>query len=115
MSLTDYNTSGGNTVAWRVNNDGFNYLKLRELAENEEYPLYGCFISKDHGFGEGAVLITDGYNVNIPQRYVDTIRDIIGDAVAIAQINSGKATFHYETFNSQKYHTNGYRLVFTVK
>lgn len=107
--------TNSNRVDWNINNEGFDYVKLRELEEGQEYPLYGAFISKDHGFGEGAVLISDGINVNIPARYVETIRGWLNDETAITEIKSGKATFKYETFVSKKYSRTGYRLIFDVK
>ena len=113
MSITKHNRT--NNVTWKVNNDGFDYIKLRELSEGEEYPLLGCFISKDHGYGEGAVLITQGYNVNIPQKYVETVQDIMNDPEAIDEINSGRTTFSYVTFTSKKYRRDGYTITFTVK
>lgn len=113
MSILKHNSNNG--VKWNVNSDGFYFVKLRELEEGVDYPLYGCFISKDHGYGEGAVLISDGYNVNIPERYVDTVKDIMADPEAIAEINSGKAWFRFRTFTSEKYHRTGYRIEFDIK
>lgn len=113
MSIRNYNSNSG--VKWNINSEGFDFVKLRDLEEGMDYPLYGCFISKDHGYGEGAVLISDGFNVNVPERYVDTVKSIMSDAEAISEINSGKAIFRFRTFTSQKYHRTGYSLEFDIK
>ena len=68
-------------------------------------------IHKLRGYGEGAVLITDEANVNVPGRYVQTILDIRSDKEDVRDIKAGKVGFHYEMFKS-KYGRDGYGIVF---
>lgn len=109
MGIADYNVS---KVNWKVDNKDFAYIKLNELVEGREYPFLGCFISKDNGYGEGAVIITADYNVNVPSRYVDLFRRLMMDPKVVKQANEGKAAFKYEKFYSEKYRRDGYRLIF---
>lgn len=104
-----YNANG---KLWNVDNSQFSFIKLKELVENRSYPVFGCFISPDNGFGEGAVLITAEYNVNCPSRYCVLFRQMMADPEAVKQINDGKLYFHYEKFYSEKYKQDGYTIVF---
>lgn len=108
MGLNNFN--GG--VKWSVDNSEFPYIKLKELVERQKYPLFGFYVTHDNGFGEGAVLITADYNVNVPNRYVGVLRDMLKDPEVVQEINDGRGYFSYETFVSEKYKRDGYRLTF---
>ena len=108
MAITKHNFNG---INWGFNTDNLPYKKLQELEENRTYILRGCFVTPDHGFGEGAVLITDDALVNVPARYVQTILDIRSDKEDVKDIKAGKVGFHYEMFKS-KYGRDGYGIVF---
>lgn len=110
MSLQKFNAI--RKINWNVNTDGWNYIKLKELEENKDYPLKGMFISGDNGYGEGAVLISDGMLVNIPQKYVQTLKDIMSDQESIDEINAGGSSFRYHTYISKKYGRPAYEVVF---
>lgn len=109
MGLNNYNSGG---VQWAVDNSEFSYVKLNELVKNQRYPLFGFYVTKDNGFGEGAVLITADFNINIPNRYVDLLRKMAQDPQVVEEINDGRGWFSYDTFISDRYHREGYRLTF---
>lgn len=90
-------------IDWGVNTDGWQFKKVAELIPNEVYPVKGCFITGDNGYGEGAVLISNGYLVNIPPRYVEIVREIMNSADDIEQIKSGKCGFRYSEFTPKNY------------
>ena len=102
------------SVEWDIDTSKFEYVKLKELEAGSDnvYPLKGFFISKDHGYGEGAVLITDEVCVNIPERYVQTLRNMFDNDGWVQQIKAGGAGFYYETFYTDKYKREGYRITF---
>lgn len=108
MSISNFNETAGRRFV--VDNSEFPYIHLRELVPGKEYPLFGCYVTKDNGYGEGAVLITADYNVNIPGRYVSKVRAFLSDPEIIAQINDGKAYFKYETGFSTKYKKETYNI-----
>lgn len=112
MSISNYNSKGKQFV---VDNSDFPFIKLRDLVPGREYPLFGCFVTKDNGYGEGAVLITADNNVNIPNRYVDKIRSFQNDPDVIDQINEGKAAFKYEVGRSEKYNRDVYLITWIDK
>ena len=73
------------------------------------------FVSSDHGYGEGAVLICVDCYVNIPERYVDIIKAMINDQEVVDLIKAGKTAFKYTCFTSKKYHRTGYEIEFVDK
>mgnify|MGYP006908808508 CR=1 FL=1 len=109
MSLKKYNRTG---INWSIETEGFPYVKLSDLKEGETYVLRGCFVTPDNGYGEGAVFITDGQFVNIPQRYVELVNTIRSTKEDVQDIIDGKVGFHYQTFQNPKYKNLGYTIVF---
>lgn len=113
MSIGNYNKQGR---VFTVDNSEFQFVKLRDLVPGREYPLFGCFVTPDkNGYGEGAVLITAEYNVNVPSRYVSEIREFLADPEVIRQINDGKAAFSYEVGHSDKYKRDMYLITWIDK
>ena len=110
MGIAKFNRN--RSVTWDIDTEGFEYCKLSALKPDVVYPLYGMFISKDNGYGEGAVLISKSFFVNIPERYVDDIRAIMADSETVADINAGKCGFKYSEFTSKKHHRTGYAVEF---
>lgn len=101
MGLSKFNKAVN--YKWNIKTEGFEYKKCSEMPIDTELPLKGCFITADNGYGKGAVFITDKEYVNIPQRYVDTVIEILKDNESITQIESGHAAFKITTFtNKQK-------------
>lgn len=100
------------TVDWGVNTEGYVFKKASDLKLDTHYAVKGLYISADNGFGEGAVIITDGFMVNCPQRMVETFKKILEDEESIAQIKAGKETFHVETYFNKKQKKELFDIVF---
>lgn len=110
MGISKFNKA--KNVTWNIDTEGFDYHKLSELEENTRYPLFGMFVTKDTGYGEGAVLIAGNAFYNIPERYVPTVKDMMSDQETVDLINAGKCAFSYSKFMSKKFHREGYDVVF---
>lgn len=110
MGISKFNRN--KSVNWDIDTEGFEYYKLSNLRACEVYPLCGMFISKDNGYGEGAVLISKSFFVNIPERYVDIVKAIMSDAESVADIKAGKCGFRYTEFTSKTHHRTGYAVEF---
>lgn len=110
MGITNFNK--GSKIDWGFNTEDLEFKKISELEIEKVYPLKGCFITPDSGYGLGAVLIIDDALVNIPQRYVDTVKDIMADDETVADIKAGKCGFKYTTFISEKHKRTGYSIEF---
>ena len=102
MGVSKYNKEG-NSKRFVVDNSEFPYIKLKELVEGRQYPVLGYFVTKDNGYGEGAVIIIADYNVNIPPRYVKTFKEWQTDPEIDHLINEGKVAFYYSRGWSEKY------------
>ena len=100
------------SVDWGVNTEGYVFKKASDLKLDTHYSVKGLYISADNGFGEGAVIITDGFMVNCPQRMVETFKKILDDAEAVEQIKAGKETFHVETYFNKKQKKELFDIVF---
>lgn len=97
---------------WSVETEGWEYKKCSEVELNKPYKMNGCFISKDHGFGEGAVIIADGFLLNAPARLIEKVTAIQRDNEAVEAIKAGKVNFIVTSFISEKYHRTGYDIDF---
>lgn len=112
MSIGNYNSKGR---IFNIDNADFPFIKLRDLVPGREYPLFGCFITPDNGYGEGAVLITADSNVNIPGRYCAKIKEFLNDQEVIDQINDSKAAFSYKKEYSEKYQRETFLITWIDK
>lgn len=110
MGISNFNK--GSKIDWGFETEGLEFKKLADLKADKVYTLKGCFITPDNGYGLGAVLIIEDALVNIPQRYVDTVKDIMSDEETVADIKAGKCGFKYTTFISEKHKRTGYSVEF---
>ncbi|MBO7734697.1 MAG: hypothetical protein J6S67_19210 [Methanobrevibacter sp.] len=100
------------SVDWGVNTEGYVFKKASDLKLETKYSVKGLYISADNGFGEGAVIITDGFMVNCPQRMVEKFKQIMGDPEAVESIKAGKETFHVETYYNKRQKKDLFDIVF---
>uniref|UniRef100_A0AB39U1S7 Single stranded DNA-binding protein n=1 Tax=Staphylococcus phage vB_SauP_PSK TaxID=3240362 RepID=A0AB39U1S7_9CAUD len=91
------------------------FIKLSELVEKygmkKEYIVRALFTNNESKFGEQGVIVTDDYNVNLPNHLTDTIKDMRQDEDVVDIINAGEVQFtiyEYENKKGQK----GYSINF---
>ncbi|WVH10366.1 single stranded DNA-binding protein [Staphylococcus phage vB_SauR_SW25] len=91
------------------------FIKLSELVEKygmkKEYIVRALFINKESKFGEQGVIVTDDYNVNLPNHLTELIKDMRQDEDVVNIINAGEVQFtiyEYENKKGQK----GYSINF---
>ena len=113
MGISKFNR--GNKIEWGNDTKSLPFKKTSEIELNKTYDLKGCFITPDKGFGKGAVLISDGFLLNIPARYVDDINNIVADAETVEDIKAGKCGFIVTSFISEKFKRTGYSIEFVDK
>ena len=113
MGISKFNKN--NKIEWGVDTKSLPFKKTSEIELNKTYDLKGCFITPDKGFGKGAVLISDGFLLNIPARYVDDINNIVADAETVEDIKAGKCGFIVTSFISEKFKRTGYSIEFVDK
>ena len=100
MSLSKFNKNVG--IDWGIKTDDLEFKKALDMKDGE-YPFLGGWISPDNGYGEGAVIITDGYLVNAPSGFVDVLKEIRNDPEAVELIKEGNEIFCVEHYESKKY------------
>ena len=113
MGISKFNK--GNKIDWGIDTKSLPFKKTSEVELDKTYDLKGCFITPDKGFGKGAVLISDGFLLNIPARYVDDINNIVADAEVVEDIKAGKCGFIVTSFISEKFKRTGYSIEFVDK
>ena len=112
MALSKHNK---NIIKWSVDTDKDTpFKKANQLELGKEYPFLGCFITPDKmGYGEGGVIISkiDGVvtNINTPESFIDTIREIRNDKMDIDQINEGNCKFYVSSYKNKRGQT-GYNI-----
>ncbi|QEG07424.1 single stranded DNA-binding protein [Staphylococcus phage SA1-CTA1] len=91
------------------------FIKLSELVEKygikKEYIVRALFTNKESKFGEQGVIVTDDYNVNLPNHLTELIKDMRQDEDVVDIINKGEVVFsiyEYENKKGQK----GYSINF---
>ncbi|WDS60857.1 single stranded DNA-binding protein [Staphylococcus phage Simurgh] len=91
------------------------FIKLSELVEKygmkKEYIVRALFTNKESKFGEQGVIVTDDYNVNLPNHLTELIKDMCQDEDVVNIINAGEVQFtiyEYENKKGQK----GYSINF---
>ncbi len=100
MGLSKLNKAASHK--WSTDTTKFEYKKVSEMPLDTVIPLSGCFISRDNGYGKGAVLITTKEFVNVPQRYVEQIEEILRNPEYIQQIEQGGAAFKITTYKNKQ-------------
>ena len=113
MGISKFNK--GNKINWGIDTKSLPFKKTSEVELNKIYDLKGCFITPDRGYGGGAVLITDGFLLNIPDRYIDNINNIMSDPETVEDIKAGKCGFIVTSFISEKFKRTGYSIEFVDK
>ena len=113
MGISKFNN--GNKIDQEIDKKSLPFKKTSEVELNKTYDLKGCFITPDKGFGKGAVLISDGFLLNIPAKYVDDINNIVADAETVEDIKAGKCGFIVTSFISEKFKRTGYSIEFVDK
>lgn len=98
------------SVSFNVDTTGFNYVKLADLYDEKNKPVYkldGCFISVGNINTAPVFILTDRKElVNMPSHLTDTVKDILADNEAVEDIKNGKAGFtvyEYESHGKKCY------------
>lgn len=100
MGLSSLNH--GTNHKWSYETEGFQYKKCADMELGKIYTMRGCFITKDNGYGRGAVFTTDDCHVNVPQALVKTVEQINKTDAFIEQIEEGHAGFVISTYTNSK-------------
>lgn len=82
--------------AFSIDTTGFEYRKLDTLEEGEIVKLYGLFINAKRTRRkkwDSPVAIAENCFYNLPTYMADSVREILADNEAVADIKAGKVGF----------------------
>ncbi|WNM64244.1 single-stranded DNA binding protein [Staphylococcus phage vB_SA_STAP152] len=86
------------------------FIKLSELVEKygmkKEYIVRALFTNKESKFGEQGVIVTDDYNVNLPNHLTELIKDMRQDEDVVNIINAGEVQFTIYEYENKKGQTS---------
>lgn len=110
MKITDLNYKG--YIDWGIDTKNMEFRNCREMQKETPLKLRGVFIMPDNGYGECAIAILDDVLLNLPKRYIDTVKTIISDDEMVEEIKNGNVAIEISTFISKKYHNEGFDIIF---
>lgn len=82
--------------AFAIDTTGFEYKNLNTLSEGEVITVRGLFVNAKRTRRkkwDSPVVISDTCFYNLPSYMTEQVRDILADAEAVADIQSGKVGF----------------------
>lgn len=107
MLLDKYNKKKVNVFKYeQVENP--EYKSLKELYENgkTEILIKGFFINTKGYYGESAVAMARGFNINLPNHLLETVKEMLTDDEVIEMINNDRVGIEIYQYTSKKWGTN---------
>lgn len=92
---------------FQIDTEGWSeYRDLKSLYKEDPeavYPVWGFYINKKSQYGDSPVIISDGFYINAPKHMLETVREIMADAAAVAAINDGAVGCKVEQYKAKNY------------
>ena len=84
------------------------YKRLKDLFKNGETEILikGFFINTKGYYGDSAVAIAEGYNINLPNHLLETVKEMLADEEIIEMINNDNLGIEIYEYTSNKWGTN---------
>ena len=91
----------------KYNRAGQEYKTLGGLFEEAPeiiHPIRSIYINTKGKFGDAPVVVSDGYNINLPKHMTATVQEMLADPEAMALIRAGKVGLSiYEYTNEEEF------------
>ena len=91
----------------KYNRAGQEYKTLGGLFEESPdliHPIRSIYINTKSKFGDAPVVVSDGYNINLPKHMCATVQEMLQDSEAMALIRAGKVGLSiYEYTNEDEF------------
>ena len=91
----------------KYNRAGQEYKTLGGLFEEMPdiiHPIRSIYINTKSKFGDAPVVVSDGYNINLPKHMTATVSEMLQDPEAMALIRAGKVGLSvYEYSNEEEF------------
>lgn len=84
------------------------YKRLKDLYELDETEILikGFFINNKGYYGDSAVAIAEGFNINLPSHLLETVKEMLTDDEVIEMVNSDVLWIEIYQYTSKKWGTN---------
>lgn len=108
LNITKYNTSS-KVVFTNEPTEKVGFKKVVELGELPKvFKLLGVHYFKGGNYGESCfacIALDNGtaINVDLPKGACETIKNVLNDSQAIAEINAGRVGIRFSTYTSKKF------------
>ena len=89
----------------KYNRAGQEYRTLEGLYEEKPdliHTIRSIYINTKSKFGDAPVIVSDGYNINLPKHMAATVQEMIGDPEAMALIRAGKVGIKIYTYTNEE-------------
>lgn len=101
MKITEKYNRGGRRFTYQMP-EGASFYKLEEVYRNTQIVkpciCNGFYISTKGQYGEQPVVLSDGFFVNLPKHWVETIKEMLNDEEVIKAVNNNKVYFDIEKY-----------------
>lgn len=91
----------------KYNRAGQEYKTLGGLFEESGeiiHPIRSIYINTKSKFGDAPVIVSDGYNINLPKHMTATVTEMLADSEAMALIRAGRVGIKpYQYTNEEEY------------
>ena len=88
----------------KYNRAGQEYKTLEGLfLENPDlkHPVRSMYINTKSKFGDAPVIISDGYNINLPKHMTATVSEMLQDTEFMALMRSGKVAISVYSYTNE--------------
>ena len=89
----------------KYNRAGQEYKTLEGLYLEKpdfKHPVRSIYINTKSKFGDAPVVVSDGYNINLPKHMAATVSEMIEDPEAMALIRAGKVAISIYTYTNEE-------------
>ena len=90
----------------KYNRAGQEYKTLEGLfLDNPDFkhPIRSMYINTKSKFGDAPVVISDGYNINLPKHMTATVYEMLQDPECMALIRAGKVVLSIYEYTNDDY------------
>lgn len=89
----------------KYNRAGQEYKTLGGLFEENPdliHPIRSIYVNTKSKFGDAPVIVSDGYNINLPKHMTATVLEMMQDAEAMTLIRAGKVGIKIYTYTNEE-------------
>ena len=97
---------------FNIDTTNFDYVSLEEMYQDDDivYPVRGIYLNEKSLYDPAPVIATDSYYVNLPSHMYQQCKEILGDRIAINEINKGCVGFIIYRYEQKRFNKICYSI-----